>query len=430
MSLKWEDPTVSRIRNIVRHPAYAGAYIYGMRHWRNVERGGDPVAEHRLIGQFVMRWDHHDGFISRETFLENQRTLALNVNAPGQPQLGPGPSLLQGRCRCTHHGAMIVHYHRRARGRQGWSFVCQGDYLKGGDTCVSVPGVLLEDLVVAAVLAAIDVPVIEEAHRLWRAGRRDWGQRHRGLETELTRKLERLDRVKHRLLDQEAGSPVRVRAMMEDEFEKLATEVEMLRQRVAREEVAVDPFTEDRWADLKRLCGSIKDIWGAPTTTDHDRKQLVRILVRHVVIEIVTRERILAGIEWSDGRPKTRVELFRTPYYHRLMWGWHLERITPETIVERLAELGARTQQGRLWSLDTVQKTLALMVKAARTSDEAGAKDIPPVRQQPRVIMFELHAAGLCAADIAKRLNSMGLLTRFGCEWSASSVQRVVRGKG
>lgn len=218
--------------------------------------------------------------------------------------------------------------------------------------------------------------------------------------------------------------------MLEEEFEKLATEVEILRQRVAREEVAVDPFTEERWADLKRLCGSVKDIWAAPTTLDHDRKQLVRILVRHVVIESVTRERIVAGVEWNDGRPKTRIELFRTPYYHRLMWAWHLDRLPLETIVQRLAEKGARTQQGRVWSLDTVQKTLALRVKAARSSDEAGANDIPPVRPQPRGIMLELHAAGLGAADVAKRLNSMGLLTRFGGEWSASSVQRVLRGKG
>jgi hypothetical protein len=146
-----------------------------------------------------------------------------------------------------------------------------------------------------------------------------------------------------------------------------------------------------------------------------------------VVIEIVQPERIELFVEWADGLPRKRIELFRTPHYHRLMWEWHLERVSPEEIVERLAGMGARTQQGRAWSLDTVVRTLAVLVKRARNE---GPKQVPPVRQQPGEVMVEMHAAGLDAVEIADRLNAMGLFTRFRAPWSASSVRRVLRSLG
>jgi len=172
MSIRWERPTVQNIRQLIKHPAFAGAYVYGRRHWRRVQGGSEPAPENRLIGQFVELWDHHEGYISKEEYLENQRILALNAKGPNQSQLGPGPALLGGRCVCARHGGMAVHYHPRA-GAVGWSFRCLGDYLSGGDQCVCVPGIVLEQLVVAAVLEAIDVPVVEEAHRLWRTSQRD-----------------------------------------------------------------------------------------------------------------------------------------------------------------------------------------------------------------------------------------------------------------
>ena len=42
--------------------------------------------------------------------------------------------------------------------------------------------------------------------------------------------------------------------------------------------------------------------------------------------------------------------------------------------------------------------------------------------------MTELRNQGLGAQEIAKRLNEMGVLTRFRDPWSASSVRRVLDG--
>src|SRR5438309_2993808 len=82
----------------------------------------------------------------------------------------------------------------------------------------------------------------------------------------MARRLTALDRLKQRILEQEAGQHPRLRAMLEDEYEKAAAEIERFKQRLAAEEVEVDPFTEARGAELKRLCAEVKKIWHAPTT--------------------------------------------------------------------------------------------------------------------------------------------------------------------
>ena len=87
MSIRWERPTVQNIRQLIKHPAFAGAYVYGRRHWRRVQGGGEPAPENRLIGQFVELWDHHEGYISKEEYLENQRILALNAKAKLEPRV-------------------------------------------------------------------------------------------------------------------------------------------------------------------------------------------------------------------------------------------------------------------------------------------------------------------------------------------------------
>ena len=149
--------------------------------------------------------------------------------------------------------------------------------------------------------------------------------------------------------------------MLEDEYERSAVEVERFRQRVAREEVEVDPFTEERWEELKQLCGNVQSIWSARTTTDHDRKQLIRMLMQRIVVDIVEPERVKLHIVWADGRPDTPLEVLRSAYFHRLIWGWVQGGLQAEAIVERLEAMNARTQQGRSWSLDTVRKTIAIL---------------------------------------------------------------------
>ena len=423
--IRWSEPTVEGVRQFIRNPAYAGGYVYGRRHWRRVLAGLHPVPDHKLIGQFVERWDHHPGYTTKEEFFANQRTLGLNAKTPKQSQLGPGAALLQSRCFCGTHGSMVVHYSPRGRERS-WSFRCLGDYLKGGPQCVSVPGPPLEKLLVDAMLQTLDAPIIEEAHRLWKSHRGDWRRRHRHLQRELERKREQHTQLKERVARPAPGMHPRVLEMLESEFAKLAEEMERLEQRTAHEEVEQDPFTDERWAELERLCADVRGIWEAPTTTLQDRKQLVRMLVHRVVIETVAPELIEFRIEWSDDLPAKRLKLLRPAYYHHRIWEWHLKGLSLDAIVGELGALGARTQQGRIWSRERVRTTIAARVKRARLAGDIDALSALPMRPKPGQVILELHAAGIGAEQIADRLNAMGLPTHVRTLWSASSVRRVI----
>lgn len=361
MSLRWQKPTATNVYRILKNPAYAGAYVYGFKHWQRIRRGGEPRPEHCIVGQFVENWNHHEGYISREEYSENERIFELNSKRPRQSQLGPGPALLQGRCFCLHHGAMIVHYYRNRRD-VGWSFRCPGEYLKGGTACIYVPGVALEGAVVEAMLRRLTVPVIEEARGLWRSAHGDWTRGKTGLQRELDRRGERLESLKGKILEADR-SHLHLRAMLEEEYEKVAAEVESLRRRVAHEEAPEDPFTEARWETLEQLCRDVRCIWDAATTTDQDRKQLIRLTIDRVVIHAAERERIEAVVDWADGQPGARIELLQTPHYHRLIWEWHSKGATAREIVGRLAGMDARTRVGRAWCLETVQRTLSNLRK-------------------------------------------------------------------
>jgi hypothetical protein len=109
------------------------------------------------------------------------------------------------------------------------------------------------------------------------------------------------------------------------------------------------------------LCRDVRPIWQAVNTEDHHRKQLLRLLIEWVVIEMADAERIKLRIEWLDGAPATPIEIFRSPYFHRIIWDLHQSKQTVDQIVIALAEIGARTQQGRPWSKETVQRTILVL---------------------------------------------------------------------
>lgn len=426
MSLQFAKPTVSRVARFIKEVAYTGGYVYGRKHWRRVRAGGEPVPLHRPIGQFAELENHHEGYITHEEYHENQKILEMNRKGPRHSQLGPGDALLQGICRCRRHGrVMSVHYNNRAR-RKHWALRCQGDHLRGGEQCASVPGPAIESVVVTALLEHLDTSLVDEVRRLWARERREWKRAHAGIAADVRRQEQAVDRLRRKIVDADEALP-HLRDMLDQEYEKAARMLESLRERAANEGEMPDPFTEARWEELARLCADRTAIWTAATTTNQDRKQLVRILVEQIMIEEVAPERIVLTIGWADGLPAMRIEVFRTVYYHRLIWDWHLEGVALDEIVVRLGQMGARTQQGRVWSRETVQKTLGIMVSRARRSPIPNERAIPPVPQRPRQLILELHVAGVPADEIATRLNTNGVLTRLRRQWSERSVRRVLR---
>src|ERR1700741_2443676 len=106
--LVWKIPSQSLIRDILRNPFYAGAYIWGRRPLTTLLVGGRLEKRQGAIRSAeegrVFIPDHHVGYIDGATSEENRRMMRRNsVNSDGDESMAAiraGQGLLVGLLRC------------------------------------------------------------------------------------------------------------------------------------------------------------------------------------------------------------------------------------------------------------------------------------------------------------------------------------------
>ena len=150
--LVWTEMTHSRALNILHNPRYAGVFSYGRTRQPLGPEG--KVKVHKLARD---RWtvclpDSHDGYITYEDFLSNERQLAKNSAsyASNTRQTPPreGPALLQGIVLCGICGkSMTLRYHER-KGLLVPEYVCQTRGIHWAEKrCQSVPGAVVDEAI-------------------------------------------------------------------------------------------------------------------------------------------------------------------------------------------------------------------------------------------------------------------------------------------
>src|ERR1700740_437801 len=145
--LVWKIPSQSLIRDILRNPFYAGAYIWGRRPVTTLLVDGRlekrqsamrPAEECRV---FIR--DHHVGYIDWATYEENRRMMRRNsVNCEGDESnaaIRTGQGLLVGLLRCGHCGRKLNASYWADRGTEA-RYRCKGDDDDGGQYCIGFGG--------------------------------------------------------------------------------------------------------------------------------------------------------------------------------------------------------------------------------------------------------------------------------------------------
>ena len=115
----WVEPTYHAVHNVLTHPAYAGAYVFGKtRQHRYVDADGVPRVRRRKLPQDqweVLITDHHAGFIDWDTYQANQARLRANTrpvaHEPGTGAVREGCALLQGLASCGVCGRKLAVYY-------------------------------------------------------------------------------------------------------------------------------------------------------------------------------------------------------------------------------------------------------------------------------------------------------------------------------
>src|SRR5262249_28409126 len=160
--LIWKIPSQSLIRDILRNPFYAGAYVWGRRPVTTLLVGGRlekrQSAPRSAEECRVFIRDHHVGYIDWATYEENQRMIRRNlVNSEGDESMAAirdGQGLLVGLLRCGHCGRKL---HVRYWGGRGTHarYHCKGDYANGGQYCIGFGGGSVDRRVGQELLKAI-----------------------------------------------------------------------------------------------------------------------------------------------------------------------------------------------------------------------------------------------------------------------------------
>jgi DNA invertase Pin-like site-specific DNA recombinase/predicted DNA-binding transcriptional regulator AlpA len=307
--IRWVAPTYHALHQILTNPVYAGAYTYGKtRHERYVDEQGvvRKRARHLPMDQWsVLIRDHHPGFIDWTTFEANRARLDSNTRPQPHHAGGAvreGSALLQGLASCGHCGRRL-HVHYRGRNAAP-GYHCAGkDLVYGrGVYCLNVGGTVIEPAVANAFLEAI-TPAAVQAMRLsveqLRANH-DAALSQWRLELERTRyEAQRAER-RYRSVEPENRLVARgLESEWENRLRDLATaEIELRRREHQRPNI----ISAEQLKAIEKLGSDIRQVWHAPTTTDRDRKELLRALLEEVVLDLKrTQGKAHLTLRWRGG---------------------------------------------------------------------------------------------------------------------------------
>lgn len=325
--LEWRRPTRCTLTNMLRHPMYAGAYVYGRRPTDpRRKQPGRPATGKRVAPRQewqVLRHDHYPAYLSWEQFERNQRQLAANCTA-AQGAIRRGPSLLAGLVVCGRCGLrMSVVYTNNGTGLR---YVCgQAKTHYEAPRCQSLVGPALETLVSTLVLQALEPAALEVSLQV----AADVEAERQQLHQQWTYRLERARYEVERIVRQyNAVEPEHrlVARTLERQWEAALAAEETLTADYHRF-LATQPVTlsaTERNA-IRQLASDIPALWRAPTTTQTERQAIIRLLVQRVVVTVQGEsEHVAVRVDWVGGhsteapliRPVARLE--QLSYYPQL----------------------------------------------------------------------------------------------------------------
>ena len=271
--LRWGRLTHSRVLGVLRNPAYAGAYVYGRyRSRRLVDPDGTirtATVELPRSEWAVVSHDHHPGYIDWDTYLRNEARLERNRTNAGERPPREGEALLQGVLLCGGCGRQMSTRYQAGRGYYECS-KSRADHVETprcrsvrSDTLDrAVAGRLLEAISpeqVALALAAAD-EVQQRRTRTTRAA--ELAVEHARYEADRAERAFHACEPDHRL----------VARSLEQRWEARLAALTEAEQALAQSQAAVAPLPPRE--ELEALCADLPGLWGAPTTSNRDRKRM------------------------------------------------------------------------------------------------------------------------------------------------------------
>jgi DNA invertase Pin-like site-specific DNA recombinase len=294
--ITWVEPTYHAVHTTLTHPTYAGAYVYGRtRQDHYVADDGRLRVRRRKLPQEeweVLITDHHRGFLDWDTYQANQARIDQNIrperSQPGTGALREGAALLQGLATCGDCGRKLAVFYR-GPAKSVPNYYCHGsaELVEGkGSRHMNVGGQALDAAVADAFLAAVSPAAMQAclaaAQQLEAGHDAALDQHHRQVEQARYAALKAERR--YRAVDPENRLVARGLETEWNTALQVLTDAEA--ELARREQRRPILLTDAERATILALGEDLNQVWHAATTTDKDRKQLLRTLLEEVHITV------------------------------------------------------------------------------------------------------------------------------------------------
>jgi excisionase family DNA binding protein len=249
--------------------------------------------------------DHHPGYVSWDEYLATRERLRANVIGRGEGggAAREGTALLQGIVRCGRCGRRMQVAYSGTNGRVARYACVRAHHLHGAEhSCPSLGGVRLEKAIVAAFLEAVTPAGIRASAQAIQELERSHEQRLAGQRLAVERAQFEADRA-HRQYDACEPENRLVARTLEGRLETALGELERERHKLAElESRRPEPLTSAERDALAQIAGDLPRLWAADTTTDRDRKELLRTLICEIVVTVTdTPRQAEVEICWEGG---------------------------------------------------------------------------------------------------------------------------------
>lgn len=305
----WQEARASSVRDILQNPAYAGTYVYGRKTLDPTKR----TPAHPTGGQVrqpIDKWqvclhNVYPAYITWEEFLANQEQLRSNQlnyreELHGVPR--KGQALLQGIVRCSYCGAFL---HLRYSGPHGEFpvYVCNNDKRQfGGTSCQEVRAIALDAQVEQRFLEALRpdqvtlaLAALEHLEQEEQAECKQW-------ELRLERARYEAKRADRQYQAVEPENRLVARSLERQWEEKLRAIEAVEKEYQAWRSTRLAPLTEADRDTIVALGSDLPAIWSAQTTTSVERKEMLRLIIRDVIVDGKrVHGQVWVQINWQTG---------------------------------------------------------------------------------------------------------------------------------
>jgi DNA invertase Pin-like site-specific DNA recombinase len=370
--LQWHQLHRETLRNLVRCPAYAGAFTWG-------RRVGDPKRPGTTLERApqdcpVFLRDNHPAYISWEQYSSNlQRLKQHRMRGPR-----PGPArtttstlaglVVCGRCGCR----MQTRYTPQLR------YNCQRRALDYADpTCQTLAGEQLEQLASAQILEVVTPASLELSRHAAAQTERERNALDRQWKLSLERAAQNTQRAFRQYNAVEPENRLVARTLERQWEEALLFQRNLQEEYDRFHQTRPTKLTADERTRIEALAHDLPAIWQSPRTLLEDKRQVVRLLLeRAVVWASASTDEVKVQFHWIGGvitehhlrrRVSSWSQLTDLPALLERVRQWRSEGWTSRQIADKLNAAGQQTPLGKPITAVNVRQLLKRASKAGRT---------------------------------------------------------------